>query len=222
MSTEVAVVDSSPCFRQGLGMTLAEAGYEPREPVDPERWAQLRTRPAVLVTTDSRERLGLLTRLRRLRPGAAIVALLPMGKPEAHCAALRAGGSASVFKDAPGEEIVAVLGAALADRTVLPLDVARALATSAVDLVGDEAQLDQAETEWLRMLAEGATVRALARRAGYSERQMFRLLDRLYRRLGVHNRREALIQAARMNLLQTPQRPDRDPGPVRRFDVAGV
>jgi len=40
----------------------------------------------------------------------------------------------------------------------------------------------------------------LAEQVGYSEREMFRLLGELYRRLGAANRSEALDKAARLGV----------------------
>lgn len=48
------------------------------------------------------------------------------------------------------------------------------------------------ETRWLAQLRDGATVATLARQAGYSERSMHRQLHKLYSRIGVAGRSEAL------------------------------
>ena len=59
------------------------------------------------------------------------------------------------------------------------------------------------EVHWLQMLANGATVADVARDASYSEREMFRLLNRLYRAMGARNRVEAIVMAARAGLLNS-------------------
>ncbi len=53
-------------------------------------------------------------------------------------------------------------------------------------------RLSEEEVGWLRFLSKGGTVAALARRVGRSERTMYRLLHRLYGRLGVNDRFEAM------------------------------
>jgi DNA-binding NarL/FixJ family response regulator len=57
------------------------------------------------------------------------------------------------------------------------------------------------EISWLRELAGGLTVAQLAERSGYSERAMFRLLRRVYVRMQVRNRTEALLRAREQGLL---------------------
>lgn len=55
--------------------------------------------------------------------------------------------------------------------------------------------------EWLRSLADSATVGRLARLSGYSEREMYRLLNRVYSRIGAQTRTEALLIAQRRGCL---------------------
>ncbi|MEU4742385.1 LuxR C-terminal-related transcriptional regulator, partial [Actinosynnema sp. NPDC023658] len=55
--------------------------------------------------------------------------------------------------------------------------------------------LDADELTWLRRLATGGTVAQVAAHAGYSERAMYRMLNGLYRRMGVGSRLEAIIRA---------------------------
>ena len=61
--------------------------------------------------------------------------------------------------------------------------------------------LGQDERCWLRWLAGGKTVASLAVAACYSEREMYRLLRKLYTRLGASGRTEALLAAQRYGLL---------------------
>jgi len=58
-----------------------------------------------------------------------------------------------------------------------------------------------AERRWLRLLAEGKTVAAVAAAEGYSARHMRRMLADVYRRLGVTGRIPALLAAAKLGLL---------------------
>jgi len=55
--------------------------------------------------------------------------------------------------------------------------------------------------EWFRDLAAGDDISVVARRAGYSEREMYRRLRRAYVQLGVTSRTSALIALARMGYL---------------------
>jgi DNA-binding NarL/FixJ family response regulator len=57
------------------------------------------------------------------------------------------------------------------------------------------------EIDWLRLLADGATIHELADKVGYSERALYRILHGLYGRMRVSNRTEAILQAKRWGLL---------------------
>jgi DNA-binding NarL/FixJ family response regulator len=87
-----------------------------------------------------------------------------------------------------------VLVAAISGRSVLPVEVVRAL-TATGDVQRPDRIPPETEISWIRQLTQGLTVARLAERAGYSERMMFRLLRDLYQRWGVANRTEAIIHA---------------------------
>jgi DNA-binding NarL/FixJ family response regulator len=67
---------------------------------------------------------------------------------------------------------------------------------------GHVARLSEPDRAWLRWLAGGGTVAALARSMGRGEPEMYRLLDEVYSRLGVRGRTEALLLACQRGLLQ--------------------
>lgn len=50
-------------------------------------------------------------------------------------------------------------------------------------------------------MAKGVTIQELAKKVGYSERALYRLLHGLYGRMRVSNRTEAILQASRWGLL---------------------
>jgi DNA-binding NarL/FixJ family response regulator len=62
-------------------------------------------------------------------------------------------------------------------------------------------RLSGRQVSWLRTLAAGATVTRLADLEGYSERAMYRMLQRLYVQMGVRTRTEALMRAQALGLL---------------------
>ena len=137
------------------------------------------------------------------QPGAAtgrldVVHVVDRMSVESCAAALRSGAVGVVDVTSELEAIATAVRSAATGHTALPGDVARALARAgrAVD-----AELDQRDREWLRLLADGTTVSALARRTGYSERETYRLLSALYARLGCTSRIQALLIAERAGLL---------------------
>jgi DNA-binding CsgD family transcriptional regulator len=62
--------------------------------------------------------------------------------------------------------------------------------------------LDVEEVTWLRSLAAGETVAELSLRLGYSERELYRRLRRLYSKMGASGRTDALLRAVRWGLLE--------------------
>jgi DNA-binding CsgD family transcriptional regulator len=57
------------------------------------------------------------------------------------------------------------------------------------------------EVEWLKALASGGTVAALAQANEFSEREMYRLIGALYSKLGASNRSEAVALAKQRGLI---------------------
>ena len=122
------------------------------------------------------------------------------GSPRSYSAALAAGATGVVTTEEPLEDVLDVVRAACRQRSLVPVAVLR-------DLVGNRGAqqpppLTGREREWLRRLAGGTTVAALARGSGCSEREMYRLLGDLYGRLGAAGRTEALLLADRWGLLR--------------------
>ena len=128
-----------------------------------------------------------------------LVVLLEDPSPAQHVAALRAGARGVAHAGAPLADLIAVLSAAARGFTVLPAAVARALCLPLVSTRAVEVPAE--ERGWLRQLARGVSVAELAVRSCYSEREMYRLLNRAYQRLGAANRTEALLLAQRAGLL---------------------
>ena len=68
----------------------------------------------------------------------------------------------------------------------------------------EEGILDTRELALMRGLADGVTVQQLAKRFGYCEREIHRILHEIYQRMGVENRSAAIARAARWGLLDGP------------------
>lgn len=111
--------------------------------------------------------------------------------------ALSTGATAAIDERARPEEAIETICAAVERKTVLPSGVVHQI----VHDVAETHRLSLRELEWLRALDMGRTVGELASQAGYSEREMYRHLNKLYARLGVRNRREALSYAERAGFI---------------------
>jgi DNA-binding NarL/FixJ family response regulator len=110
---------------------------------------------------------------------------------------VRAGAAGVLAESEDPADFVRSALASRSDRSVVPLKVMRAMAERVPTHDDLSTWIDAGERVWLREMAAGCTVAELANELGYSERAMFRNLRRLYVRLGVKNRTEALLWAER-------------------------
>lgn len=195
VSIRIAVSDPLPLFRRGVMAVLGDAGFEPQTPEELLSWIREEQRPVVLLSLLSSDDWRLLARLREARADTMVIAVLADASTRSHVQAIRGGAVAAVTRDAPPDTMRKVFNAAVAGKSILPVEVVRGLATLEPPEEEDEWVPSPQQVDWLRELALGTTVARLADRAGYSERAMFRLLRELYVRIGARNRTEALIRA---------------------------
>jgi DNA-binding NarL/FixJ family response regulator len=201
MSIRVAVFDPLPIYRRGVMAALGETGLLVEAPGDPLAWIRRDPRPVVFLTLEAAADWQLLAELARERSNPIVLAVLTDANVQSYLRALAAGAVAAIPRDATAEQLQQVFELAVSGRSLLPVDVVRALTGSAAPKGQPVEGLSGRDVDWLRDLARGTTVTRLAEKAGYSERAMFRLLQDLYRRMGVRNRTEALIQANERGLL---------------------
>lgn len=184
------VIDRAPCYRRGLSAALVAAGYDVDEPDDVALWAgagpERGLRLGALATVGDES--GTLNLEALVVLDVPVIALLKRPSTLAYKEALRLGAAAAVDWSAASEEVVEVFGQALCGRSALPVAVTQALVRASA---GD-GEPSVAETKWLRLLSEGMSVSQLAELAPYSEREMYRRLRDLYRRLGVSSRVQAI------------------------------
>jgi DNA-binding NarL/FixJ family response regulator len=174
---------------------LGNAAYEPQSPNELLAWIREEQRPFVLVTLLSTDDWILLEQLHETRADTVVIAVLADTSIRNHVQAILGGAVAVVARDALPETLRKVFEAAIAGKSLLPVEVIRALTRPQPLQESDEHVPSPQEISWLRDLASGMTVARLADHAGYSERAMFRLLRELYHRIGARNRTEALMRA---------------------------
>ncbi|MBM7774708.1 DNA-binding NarL/FixJ family response regulator [Actinokineospora baliensis] len=186
----IAVVDPLPLFQQGVSAVLTAAGHVVEAPVDIVTWAVKAPSAVILLTVRLEQDWDLLAELRRMAAAHAVVAVVERPSSATGVRAVRAGARSVLFRDAPAEALRHTVEATISGQAVLPPQVVTALATAdGQDTVTPE------QLTWLRQLATGRTVTEVAGHAGYSERAMYRLLNGLYRHMGVGSRLEAIIRA---------------------------
>lgn len=198
MLVHVAVADPLLPYADGLTTMLRAHGVSAEAPSDLEGWAGQNQTKIVFLTLASEPDWQRLDALRMLDDRLLIVAVMDVMEETSCVRALTAGAVSILPRDVAEQAVVQTVESLARGESVIPLAVLRALAGQ-LPRPGDEPRSETApssnELEWLRQLAQGATVRQLAYNTGYSERMMFRILRNLYRRMNVDSRTEALFLA---------------------------
>jgi DNA-binding NarL/FixJ family response regulator len=162
-------------------------------------------RPHVVVMDLQMEPVDGIDTTRRIRAryhDVEIVALTSFGEPERVHAALEAGASGYLLKDADADEVVVAIRAAHRGELQLDPAVVRHLTASlragpAADSAG---KLTSRELEVLRLLGEGAANKAIATSLGISERTARTHVSNILAKLGLSSRTQAALWAAREGL----------------------
>lgn len=197
----VAVIGGTPMWRRGVASVLDDAGYRPVEYPTLDAWMPGRGGAAVIFHLADARGLDGVETFCGVYPHIPLVAVTPVLGVAEFAAAIRAGASSALAEDEPTEVLVATLEHAMAGRCSAPPVVMRALAVRVAAGFGEMLSIDDTDRQRLRALAAGATVARLADEAGFSEREMFRMLGDLYRAIGVKSRTEAIIWASRHGVL---------------------
>jgi DNA-binding NarL/FixJ family response regulator len=141
--------------------------------------------------------LEVLRRLHQSGLDTRIVVLSACDESEIVDLALRAGACAFITKRIDPHDLAAALRQAL-DQTLFQPFRANPLVT---DGASPEPVLTDREVSVLRAVAEGMSNKEIAKRLAYAEQTVKLDLTRVYRKLGVSNRTEALAVAYRKGLL---------------------
>jgi DNA-binding NarL/FixJ family response regulator len=119
-------------------------------------------------------------------------------------AAMEAGASAFVGKDAPSRDVVsAARHAAVSPKTFLCAGLAGAMMRRATD---DRPRMSEREQEVLELLADGLGTAAIAGKLYMSESTAKTHIARIYQKLGATNRAQALVTSMRLGLLSSVER----------------
>jgi DNA-binding NarL/FixJ family response regulator len=145
--------------------------------------------------------LDVVRRLRRLRPTMGLIVLTMHSGDEQIFAAMEAGASGFVGKDAPASEVVrATLHAAASPRTFLCSGLAGAMMRRGA---AESTRLSEREHEVLLLLADGLGSGAIGSELYMSESTVKSHIGRIYQKLGATNRAQALVTAMRVGLLSS-------------------
>ncbi|MDH3193119.1 MAG: hypothetical protein OEY55_13435 [Acidimicrobiia bacterium] len=195
---QVAIVRAMPVVRQGIEATFVGTEFIPADVSESDLPAWGHDGGQILVEVHGEPDVQLVADLRSGSPDVVVVTLVAKGSDRLVEASLGAGANSAVHLEADTSGILLALRASAANLTVLPHAICRSIANGRP---GRPPALSDAEAEWLKALAAGRTVRQIADDSGYSAREMFRLLNRCYLKLGEPTRLGALLKAARLGLV---------------------
>lgn len=209
MTTRVLLVDDHALIRQGLRRALeatddlevvAEAGSV-AEALVLDRAHQP---DVVIVDVNLGDGSGIdvVRQIRAARPEAGLVVLTMYDGDDHLFAALEAGASAFVLKQAPSSEVVEAARRAATSPTTFTADglaaaMRRRLAAPAV-------RLTEREAEILQLLAQGLSVAEVSARLFVSASTTKSHMAKLYDKLGAANRTQAVMTAVRLGLVAVP------------------
>jgi DNA-binding NarL/FixJ family response regulator len=143
--------------------------------------------------------LDLVRTLRADRPEVGLVVLTMYAGDEQLFAALEAGASAFVAKDAPADDVVAAARHALvAPRSFTAANLADAMRRR---MEPSGPKLSPREQEVLSLLAEGLGVAAIAKKIYVSESTAKTHISKIYEKLGAGNRAQAIMAGIRAGLI---------------------
>jgi DNA-binding NarL/FixJ family response regulator len=161
-------------------------------------------RPQVVVTDlqlQDGTGLDVVRHVRRGDSRAGLVVLTMHSGDDQIFAAMEAGASAFVGKDAPSSEVVkAARHAAVSPRSFLCAGLAQAMMRRAS---GESTRLSDREHHVLLLLADGLSAAEIAPRLHLSESTVKSHVAKIYQKLGAANRAQALVTAMRIGLLSS-------------------
>jgi DNA-binding NarL/FixJ family response regulator len=199
MGVAVGVFDRITLVRSAVSDQLGKAGYTPVASGDPDRcvdvFATAGTDVAIVAVREPADE-SLIGKVGACRADIKLLVLAMSVSPAAAMALLSEGASGVLDAEAGFDALLGAVTALLAGLVVL---CPRGVTAVGASIPTQSLQLH--EQQWLRSLVSGITVSQLADEAGYSERSMYRLLHKVYVRLGTRDRDAAIAEAARRRLV---------------------
>ena len=208
----VLLIDDHQLIRQGLAGAFEQSdGFEvvgQAGTVD-DGIAQARSLAPDVVVTDVQLPDGtgfdIVRALRKERKNIGLVVLTMYAGDEQLFAAMDAGASGFVGKDAPTSSVVsAARQAAVAPLTFTCTGLAEAMLRR---MSSGTPRLTDRERQVLDLLADGLGVSAIAGKLYLSESTAKSHIGRIYDKLGAGNRAQALVTAMRMGLISSVSPP---------------
>jgi DNA-binding NarL/FixJ family response regulator len=218
----VLVVDDHEVVRRGLYAFLeGEPDLEVvgdarggQEALDAYALLEAEGRPPDVVLMDLKmapiDGIETTRRMRSEHPTSEVVVLTSFGEEERVSAALEAGASGYLLKDADPEEISAAVRAACRGELQLDPAVTRPLLAALHRESDDDptAGLTAREREVLRLVGMGKSNKEIAGELVISERTARTHVSSILRKIGVHSRTQAALLTVRQGLASAPDTAD--------------
>jgi DNA-binding NarL/FixJ family response regulator len=209
----ILLVDDHPVVRAGLramltefeGFTVVAEAPEGAAAIKEIQRLQTLGDPVDVVLMDLQMGAGMdgvtATRAVKALPEAPPVLILTTYDTDADIlAAVEAGASGYMLKDAPPEQIRAAVQSAAAGQTALAPEVAARLLGR---IRNPEPVLSTREVQLLELLATGMSNKAMAKQLFISEATVKTHLVHIYDKLGVDNRTAAIAVATQRRIIRT-------------------
>jgi DNA-binding NarL/FixJ family response regulator len=210
-AVRLLLVDDHDLFRTGLAELLSDQGFEVRQANDGATAVRVccSFRPHVVVMDMHMPGMSGIEATRRVlevHPEAAVLMLTVAADDDSVLAAIRAGASGYLLKEAHLADIIAGMTAAAEGRTPISPRVAGALVASVREREArrwpavDVTALTEREREVLALVAEGYDNAEIAGRLYVSASTVKNHVSHLLEKLGVENRVRAAAYAIRNGL----------------------
>ncbi len=222
--TRVLLVDDHALIRTGLAgvfeleddMTIAGVAGSVAEALTSYEELQPDVVVADLQLQDGTG-LDIIRAIRKTSQTTGLIVLTMHSGDDQIFAAMEAGASGFVGKDAPSSEVVkAARHAAIAPRSFVCAGLTGAMMRRSS---ASSSKLSEREHEVLLLLADGLGAAAIGEQLFMSESTAKSHIARIYQKLGASNRAQALVTAMRIGLLSSVRPLNRDSSPA---SFAGV
>jgi DNA-binding NarL/FixJ family response regulator len=141
--------------------------------------------------------VDVIVAIRQIAPNANLIILTTYDTDEDIYRGLRAGARSYLLKDTPVDEILDVIRAVAAGKKFIPTRVGMRLAERM-----EVEELSDRELEVLRLMAQGKTNLEVGTALGIAESTVKFHVNHVLTKLGVSDRTQAVIQAAKRGLIQ--------------------
>ena len=214
--TTVMVVEDDPAFLNRFCKIIASDAELELFAVVPDlacaRQTIAKSAPEVLLTDlglPDGSGIDLIRETARRYPATDIMVVTVFGDEEHVLGAIEAGATGYILKDSLPEEFVALIKQLIAGGSPISPVIARQLlkrfkpggAITTEPKPSEDAGLSARESEVLAMIAKGFNFGEIARLLGVSPHTITTHVKKIYQKLAVHSRGEAVYEASRMGLI---------------------